>query len=153
MSISELLCKPAGGSVATTLEFLVSQFPDEWRIFAETVKLHSTELYDRRARGQCTPRQQDQVREWASRRAQSVIRTVNGAVRYHKALQLLLSRGNGVGFEDVRRRAQLIMAHQTYGKVSMSTASTATLRTGTLTFKGAHGLRPGDTARLSLEVR
>jgi len=153
MSIKELLGKPAGGSVATTLEFLVSQFPDEWKIFAETVRLHPTELYDRLAGGRCTPQQQDQVREWASHRAQSVIRTVNGAVHYHRALHLLLNRGEGVGFEDVRRRVQLILAHQTYGKVSMSKASKATLRSGMLTFKGAHGLKAGDTVRLSLQAR
>jgi len=92
------------------------------------------------------------VREWASHRAQSVIRTVNGAVHYHKALHLLLNRGEGVGFEDVRRRVQLILAHQTYGKVSMSKASKATLRSGMLTFKGAHGLKAGDTVRLSLQA-
>ncbi|CAK0855908.1 unnamed protein product [Prorocentrum cordatum] len=153
MSIKELLGKPAGGSVATTLEFLVSQFPDEWKIFAETVGLHPTELYHRLAVGRCTPQEQDLVREWASHRAQSVIRTVNGAVHYHKALQLLLNRGEGVGFEDVRRRVQLILAHQTYGKVSLSRATRATLRGGTLAFRGAHGLRPGDTVRLSLQAR
>jgi hypothetical protein len=154
MSIKELLDKgQQQGAIATTLEFLVSQFPDEWKIFAETCKQHPTDFYAKLAGGQCTPQQRDQVREWASHRAQSVIRTVNGAIHYHKALQLLLNRGDGVSFDDMRHHVQLILAHQTYGKINLSKGSKAHLRNGELTFQSAHGLAVGDKVRLTLMAR
>jgi hypothetical protein len=162
MDMKELLDQGVSqGAIASTLEFLVSQFPEEWRVFAESARerglsdqpLHPTQLYEMLTTGKCTREQQNQVREWASHRAQSVIRTVNGALHYHRALQTLLRRGEGLSFDDLRRRTQLILAHQTYGKITLGKAAKATLRNGQLTFKDGHGLSVGDSVKLTLSAK
>eukprot|EP00930_Biecheleria_cincta_P061344 TRINITY_DN4690_c0_g1_i2.p1 TRINITY_DN4690_c0_g1~~TRINITY_DN4690_c0_g1_i2.p1 ORF type:complete len:2474 (-),score=434.83 TRINITY_DN4690_c0_g1_i2:272-7693(-) len=154
MDIKDLIGDPKQGAVSTTLEFLISQMPKEWRIFAENEDMHPTELYDKMKNGDCTKEQTCRVREWASHRAQSVIRTVNGAVHYHKALQLLLHRNQTVGAEEIREHAQLIVAHQTYGKVSLGKALHVKIQHGVIITQGihGHGLRPNDRVRLTLDA-
>ena len=172
MDIKELVGDPKAGAVSTMLEFLISQLPREWEIFAQNEGLHPTDLYDQlceanKGKGSGSSKaQQDRVREWASHRAQSVIRTVNGAVHYHRALKVLLEGKDGkdgkdgevdkadkggVGFEDLRSHAQLIMAHQTYGKLSLGKAQQVKIQHGMITTPAPHGLRPNDRVRLTLD--
>ena len=137
------------------LEFLISQLPQEWEIFAQNEGVHPTELYEEVVKGG-SKAQQDRVREWASHRSQSVIRTVNGAVHYHRALKVLLQREEGkeeaVGFEEVRRHAQLIMAHQTYGKLSLGKSQQVKIQHGVITSNQPHGLKSQDRVRLTLDA-
>lgn len=160
MDIKELVGDPKAGAVSTMLEFLISQLPREWEIFAQSEGLHPTELYERlceanKGKGSgASKAQQDRIREWASHRAQSVIRTVNGAVHYHRALKVLLERDGmekKVEFEDLRSHAQLIMAHQTYGKLSLGKAQQVKIQHGVITTPAPHGLRPNDRVRLTLD--
>lgn len=173
MDIKELVGEPKQGAVSTMLEFLISQLPHEWEIFAQNEGVHPTELYEEIASGGASKARQDKVREWASHRAQSVIRTVNGAVHYHRALKVLLTReaaspaspsgpslvspmtsvksGSPPSFEDIRRHAQLIMAHQTYGKLSLGKSQQVKIQHGVITSPGAHGLKAGDRVRLTLD--
>lgn len=158
MDIKELVGEPKAGAVSTMLEFLISQLPQEWEIFAQNQGMHPTELYEEIVRG-ASKAQQDKVREWASHRAQSVIRTVNGAVHYHRALKVLLTReeskeskeARAIGFEDIRQHAQLIMAHQTYGKLSLGKSQQVKIQHGVITSPGPHGLRVNDRVRLTLD--
>ena len=165
MDIKELVGEPKQGAVSTMLEFLISQLPHEWEIFAQNEGMHPTELYEDIVQGASKDRQ-DKVREWASHRAQSVIRTVNGAVHYHRALKVLLTRDSGSAgsptgsptgspmapsFEDIRRHAQLIMAHQTYGKLSLGKSQQVKIQHGVITSPGPHGLRANDRVRLTLD--
>lgn len=162
MDIKELVGEPKQGAVSTMLEFLISQLPHEWEIFAQNEGMHPTELYEDIVQGASKVRQ-DKVREWASHRAQSVIRTVNGAVHYHRALKVLLTRDSGSAmgsptgspmapsFEDIRRHAQLIMAHQTYGKLSLGKSQQVKIQHGVITSPGPHGLRANDRVRLTLD--
>ena len=153
MDIKELVGEPKQGAVSTMLEFLISQLPKEWKIFAENEGMHPTELYEQIVQG-ASKALQDKVREWASHRSQSVIRTVNGAVHYHRALKVLFTRDEGIastGFEDIRRHAQLIMAHQTYGKLSLGKSQQVKIQHGVITSPGAHGLRVNDRVRLTLD--
>ena len=165
MDIKELVGEPKQGAVSTMLEFLISQLPHEWEIFAQNEGMHPTELYEDIVQGASKVRQ-DKVREWASHRSQSVIRTVNGAVHYHRALKVLLTRDSGSAgsptgsptgspmapsFEDIRRHAQLIMAHQTYGKLSLGKSQQVKIQHGVITSPGPHGLRANDRVRLTLD--
>ena len=165
MDIKELVGEPKQGAVSTMLEFLISQLPHEWEIFAQNEGMHPTELYEEIVQGAPKVRQ-DKVREWASHRAQSVIRTVNGAVHYHRALKVLLTRyevtssgspspmGTALAtpsFEDIRHHAQLIMAHQTYGKLSLGKSQQVKIQHGVITSPGPHGLRANDRVRLTLD--
>ena len=119
-SVDELL-SPGEGETSTRLEFLISQFPEEWKIFALKHKHHPTKLYELlsqnfRVGGRARQDIFDAVREWASDRTQTVIRTVNGAVHYHRALKVLLDVRAGEERIDLRKHVQLILAHQTYGR-------------------------------------
>ncbi|CAJ1442771.1 unnamed protein product [Effrenium voratum] len=151
MDIKELVGEPKNGAVSTMLEFLISQLPKEWEIFAQNENLHPAELYEEVKKG-ASKEMQNKVREWASHRSQSVIRTVNGAVHYHRALKVLLEREDQtVDFEAIRRHAQLIMAHQTYGKLSLGKAQQVKIQHGVISSTGPHGLQPNDRIRLSVD--
>ena len=54
---------------------------------------------------------------WASYRAQTVSRTIRGAVAYHQALELLLfpDEEAGVNCERLEEHVELVLAYQTYG--------------------------------------
>merc|ERR1712113_630555 len=61
-----------------------------------------------------------EVRLWASYRAQTIARTIRGALSYHRALQKRLSRfvfKEGLEPCDLTLHSftELIVAHQTYG--------------------------------------
>eukprot|EP00931_Biecheleriopsis_adriatica_P000292 TRINITY_DN10030_c0_g1_i2.p1 TRINITY_DN10030_c0_g1~~TRINITY_DN10030_c0_g1_i2.p1 ORF type:complete len:1959 (+),score=367.55 TRINITY_DN10030_c0_g1_i2:810-5879(+) len=152
MDMKELVGEPKQGAISTMLEFLISQLPEEWQIFARNEDVHPTELYEKLCKKDCSKEQQNRVREWASHRSQSVIRTINGAVHYHKALQLLLQRGKDVGFEEIRNHVQLIMAHQTYGKLNIGKPMNVKIQHGVLMTQGPHGLLPNDKVRLTLDT-
>jgi hypothetical protein len=109
-------------SLPTTLEFLISQFVDEWEIFALNKDLDPKELFMRfnSESTDMTEELEDAVREWASCRAQTVFKTVLGAVNYHRALRTLIdpeaSHLNDVMAKKILRHVQLLLSHQTYGQ-------------------------------------
>eukprot|EP00931_Biecheleriopsis_adriatica_P082852 TRINITY_DN5633_c0_g1_i2.p1 TRINITY_DN5633_c0_g1~~TRINITY_DN5633_c0_g1_i2.p1 ORF type:complete len:2844 (+),score=463.56 TRINITY_DN5633_c0_g1_i2:55-8586(+) len=131
-SMEEL--KKREGQQPTLLEFLISQFKEEWHILAEQLGQSPSDLYkavmslepaDFEKR---YPLMHAKLLEWASFRHQTVYRTVDGAVNYHKALELLLKhphpletdekspKGRGSVRNQLIPHVQLLLSHQTYGK-------------------------------------
>eukprot|EP00931_Biecheleriopsis_adriatica_P082853 TRINITY_DN5633_c0_g1_i3.p1 TRINITY_DN5633_c0_g1~~TRINITY_DN5633_c0_g1_i3.p1 ORF type:complete len:2802 (+),score=428.80 TRINITY_DN5633_c0_g1_i3:55-8460(+) len=121
-SIKELRKNEEGDkNLPTLLEFLISQFKLEWKIFAANERLHPTELFeavmDPKVMARL-PHLESKLREWASYRAQTVWRTVDGAVNYHKAVQILLKNPKKnllPSREEMVPHVQLLLSHQTYG--------------------------------------
>eukprot|EP00434_Breviolum_minutum_P020699 symbB.v1.2.018253.t1/scaffold1449.1/size118046/4 len=126
----EFLCASDGRN--TNLGFVIAQAEDQWEIFARKQGMEPRELYNsytlgelhewlRQAELEKDAAKADEVRElmlevrlWASQRAQTVSRTVTGAIQYHKALEMLpsvqASEQTGLG-----GLVQLFISHQTYG--------------------------------------
>ena len=81
---SKALDKSASPSL---LEYLVEYFPDEFKRF------YTTFLYDKLKRApdaSSTDEKDWPLRKWASRRLQTLYRTVHGMEKYRDALKLLL---------------------------------------------------------------
>eukprot|EP00929_Paragymnodinium_shiwhaense_P059585 TRINITY_DN29837_c0_g1_i1.p1 TRINITY_DN29837_c0_g1~~TRINITY_DN29837_c0_g1_i1.p1 ORF type:complete len:1248 (+),score=277.75 TRINITY_DN29837_c0_g1_i1:240-3983(+) len=120
---------------STNLAFMISQGEDEWANFAEKQQMGSHELYAAFVNGDLRERSETflqtgdferhkeiedlilEVRLWASNRSQTLARTVLGAIRYHEVLEMIPCVQKE---KALSKLVQLIIAHQTYGKIAGS---------------------------------
>jgi len=101
--------------VNTNLGFIISQYPDEWRFFAQGLGRDPKELYIQFDEGVAIDcKTIMEIRMWAANRSQTVARTIVGAMQYHSALDLY-PEVEGCPHKDFRDAANLILAHQTFG--------------------------------------
>ena len=116
--LSELFLK---GDRGRNLKWIIGKYKREWMHL--TLRLSETNLVNRfvdeSVSPSVSPQARQEVRVWASMRSQTVLRTVQGAVNYHIALE-----SNPAVFSphsDISKRSQLerfvelIWAHQTHG--------------------------------------
>mmetsp|Transcript_22121 Transcript_22121/g.42187 ORF Transcript_22121/g.42187 Transcript_22121/m.42187 type:complete len:1544 (-) Transcript_22121:320-4951(-) len=112
-------------TVNTNLHFLRSQFSEEWDLLAEKLSQEPDALEHNFIEDRLSSLEVVEVRRWASMRAQSVGKTVLGAVAYMQALWALPRIRQFYNQAETRHRCgekrlgvhcQLILAHQTYGQ-------------------------------------
>ena len=116
--LSELFLK---GDRVRNLKWIIGKYKREWMHL--TLRLSETNLVNRfvdeSVSPSLSPQARQEVRVWASMRSQTVLRTVQGAVNHHIALE-----SNPAVFSphsDISKRSQLercvelIWAHQTHG--------------------------------------
>eukprot|EP00931_Biecheleriopsis_adriatica_P048772 TRINITY_DN28182_c0_g1_i1.p1 TRINITY_DN28182_c0_g1~~TRINITY_DN28182_c0_g1_i1.p1 ORF type:complete len:2018 (+),score=352.66 TRINITY_DN28182_c0_g1_i1:636-6056(+) len=118
----------------TNLGFLISQAEEQWSIFAKKHGMEPRELFNaftlgvlrESARRAEVSRNVErsceiqglirEIRLWASKRSQTVARTVAGAIQYHRALEMLpCVQGASKPSKALEGQVQLLIAHQTYG--------------------------------------
>lgn len=102
------------------LRWIIGKYPREWQYL--TARLSEKDLVNRFVGNSQPPVTQQAVQEirvWASMRSQTVLRTVNGAVNYHIALEA--NPNVTTPHSSLRKRNQLekyvelVWAHQTHG--------------------------------------
>eukprot|EP00931_Biecheleriopsis_adriatica_P011650 TRINITY_DN11272_c0_g1_i1.p1 TRINITY_DN11272_c0_g1~~TRINITY_DN11272_c0_g1_i1.p1 ORF type:complete len:2747 (-),score=476.15 TRINITY_DN11272_c0_g1_i1:166-8406(-) len=103
------------------LRWIIMKYPKEWeRLTARLAESNLLNRYVGKAQPNVSDKTRIEVRLWASMRSQTVMRTVQGAVNYHIALEAnptIVSPHSTIRKRDqLAKYVELVWSHQTHGE-------------------------------------
>ncbi|CAJ1337857.1 unnamed protein product, partial [Effrenium voratum] len=109
------------GNNGANLKWIIMKYPQEWQRL--TARLAETNLllrYLGKAQPPVSDKTRIEVRLWASMRSQTVMRTVQGAVNYHIALEanptIVSPHSTITKRQQLEKYVELVWSHQTHGE-------------------------------------
>eukprot|EP00931_Biecheleriopsis_adriatica_P065572 TRINITY_DN4007_c0_g1_i1.p1 TRINITY_DN4007_c0_g1~~TRINITY_DN4007_c0_g1_i1.p1 ORF type:complete len:2799 (-),score=514.89 TRINITY_DN4007_c0_g1_i1:146-7867(-) len=109
------------GQNGNNLRWIIMKYPQEWqRLTARLAESNLLNRYIGKAQPGVSDKTRIEVRLWASMRSQTVMRTVQGAVNYHIALEAnptIVSPHSTIRKRDqLDKYVELVWSHQTHGE-------------------------------------